>query len=124
MFVHIKVGHFYWIFGGDYLHEHISIWADQEKTSLFSLKKEMWIEGPDLPVHVIDSIQKGGASSVCVTALNRTSVLFIGIGESKQEMLFFDFEKDSWIEFKSFPKPNITFCTSSSAHDKNYNQYV
>ena len=121
MSVHIKVGHFYWIFGGDYLHEHISTWADQEKTSLFSLKKEMWIEGPDLPDLFI---QKGGAKSVCVTALNRTSVLFIGSGESMQEMLFFDFAKVSWIEFESSPKPKITWCTSSSAHDKNYNQYV
>ena len=99
-------------------------WRNQEKTSVFSLKKEMWIEGPDLPVRVIDSIQKGGVSSVCVTALNRTSVLFIGIVESKQYMLFYDFEKDSWIEVESTPKPKTIWCTSSSAHDKNYNQYV
>ena len=91
---------------------------------MFSLKKELWIEGPDLPVHVIDSIQEGGPSSVCATALNRTSVLFIGIGESKQEMLVYDFAKDSWIELEGSPKPKIGWCTSSSAHDKNYNQYV
>ena len=91
---------------------------------MFSLKKEIWIEGPELPVRVIDSIQKGGASSVCVTSLNRTSALFITIIETKQEMLFYDFAKDSWIEVESTPKPEIIWCTSSSAHDKNYNQYV
>ena len=82
----------------------------------------MWIEGPDLPVRVIRSIQEGAA--VCVTALNRTSALFIGIGESTEEMLLYDFAKGSWIELESSPKPKIGWCTSSSAHDKNYNQYV
>ena len=82
----------------------------------------MWIEGPDLPVRVIRSIQEGLA--VCVTALDRTSALFIGIGESTEEMLLYDFAKGSWIELESSPKPKIGWCTSSSAHDKNYNQYV
>ena len=82
----------------------------------------MWIEGPDLPVRVIRPIQEGLA--VCVTALNRTSALFIGIGESTEEMLLYDFAKGSWIELESSPKPKIKWCTSSSAHDKNYNQYV
>ena len=82
----------------------------------------MWIEGPDLPVRVIRPIQEGLA--VCVTALNRTSALFIGIGESTEEMLLYDFAKGSWIELESSPKPKIGWCTSSSAHDKNYNQYV
>jgi hypothetical protein len=91
---------------------------------VFSLKKEIWIEGPELPVRVLDSIQKGGSSSVCVTSLNRTSALFIAIIETKQEMLFYDFAKDSWIEVESTPKLEIIWCTSSSAHDKNYNQYV
>ena len=84
----------------------------------------MWIEGPDLPVRVMRPIQEGGALSVCVTALNRTSALFIGIGESTKEMLLYDFAKGSWIELESSPKPKIGWCTSSSAHDKNYNQYV
>ena len=91
---------------------------------MFSFKKEMWLEGPDLPERVIDSIREGGPSSVCATALNRTSVFFIGIGESTQEMLVYDFAKNSWIELESSPKPKIKWCTSSSAHDKNYNQYV
>ena len=119
----MKVGHFYWIFGGDYIHFDNN-WRQQEKTSVFSLKKEIWIEGPELPVRVIDSIQKGGSSSVCVTSLNRTSALFIAIIEYRQEMLFYDFAKDSWIEVESTPEPEIRWCTSSSALDKNYNQYV
>ena len=52
------VGHFYWIFGGI---KYDMGWRNQEKTSVFSLKKEIWIEGPDLPMRVIESIQ--GVSS-------------------------------------------------------------
>ena len=72
----IKVGHFYWILGGasGFIVEGSSQnWKHQEKTSVFSLKKESWIEGPDLPKKVIASL----AYMVCITALNRTSVLFV-----------------------------------------------
>ena len=86
------------------------------------MKKETWIEGPDLPKSVIAKI--ASSTLMCVTALNRTSVLFIGIGESMKEVILYDFAKDSWIELESSPKPKIGWCTSSSAHDKNYNQYV
>ena len=86
------------------------------------MKKETWIEGPDLPKNVMAKI--ASSKLMCVTALNRTSVLFIVIIESRQEMLFYDFAKDSWIEVESTPKPETIWCTSSSAHDKNNNQYV
>ena len=92
------------------------------------MKKEAWIEGPDLPKNVIAKI--ASSTLMCITALNRTSALFIGIGESTEEMLLYDFAKGSWIELESspklgfIPKPKIGWCTSSSAHDKNYNQYV
>ena len=94
-------------------------WKEQEKTSLFSLKKESWIEGPDLPKSVIATI--ASSKLMCVTALNRTSALFIGIGESMKEVILYDFEKDSWFQLEDTPK-KITWCTSSSAHEKDYNQ--
>ena len=113
----IKVGHFFWILGGA---SDISDFNsfNQEKTSMFSLKKELWIEGPDLPKTVIDSMVN---RRVCITALNRTSALFIGMGESKQEVLVYDFAKDSWFQLEGTPK-KIQWCTSSSAHEKDYKQ--
>ena len=85
---------------------------------MFSLKKESWIEGPDLPTKVIDSM---GDRMFCITALNRTSTLFIGMGQSKQEVLLYDFAKDSWFQLEDTPK-KILWCTSSSAHEKDYKQ--
>ena len=85
---------------------------------MFSLKKESWIEGPDLPKTVISSIKR---NMVCITALNRTSAIFIGMGESKQEVLLYDFTNDSWFQLEDTPR-KIIWCTSSSAHEKNYKQ--
>ena len=86
---------------------------------MFSLKKESWIEGPEMPKTVIASTVKD--KNVCITALNRTSVLFIGMGQSMQEVLLYDFAKDSWFQLKDTPK-KILWCTSSSAHEKDYKQ--
>ena len=93
-------------------------WKNQEKTSVFSLKKESWIEGPDLPKKVIDSL---AVTMVCITALNRTSALFIGMGPSRNEVLLYDFAKDSWFQLEDTPK-KIEWCASSSAHEKDYKQ--
>ena len=83
------------------------------------MKKESWIEGPDLPKKVIDTMVSN--TLMCVTALNRTSTLFIGIGTSEKEVILYDFEKNSWIPLGDTPK-TISWCTSSSAHEKDYNQ--
>ena len=88
---------------------------------MFSLKKESWIEGPDLPKIVITSMVENMLGYVCITALNRTSAIFIGMGESKQEVLLYDFTNDSWFQLEDTPK-KILWCTSSSAHEKNYKQ--
>ena len=113
----ITVGHFYWILGGDSVISDQNSFKNQEKTSMFSLKKESWIEGPDLPKTVINPM----VDDFCITALNRTSAIFIGIGQSKQEVLLYDFAKDSWFQLEDTPK-KITWCTSSSAHEKDYKQ--
>ena len=83
------------------------------------MKKETWIEGPELPESIIATI--ASSKMMCVTALNRTSTLFFGIGESLQEVLMYDFAKDSWIQLEDTPK-KILWCTSSSAHEKDYKQ--
>ena len=116
----IKVGHFYWILGGASgfkVEGYAQYWKNQEKTSLFSLKKESWIEGPDLPEKVIASLEK----MVCITALNRTSALFIGMGKTRKEVLLYDFTKDYWFQLEDTPK-KIEWCASSSAHEKGYKQ--
>ena len=84
---------------------------------MFSLRKESWIEGPDLPKTVINPM----VDDFCITALNRTSAIFIGIGQSKQEVLLYDFAKDSWFQLEDTPK-KIHWGTSSSAHEKGYKQ--
>ena len=58
---------------------------------------------------------------MCVTALNRTSTLFLGMGDSMQEALVYDFAKDSWVQLDDTPK-KIQWCTSSSAHEKDHKQ--
>ena len=83
------------------------------------MKKETWIEGPDLPKNV--TVKIASSRLMCVTALNRTSILIIGLGESLQEVLIYDFEKDSWIQLEDTPK-KILWCTASSAHEKDYKQ--
>ena len=83
------------------------------------MKKETWIEGPDLPKSVIATLYSN--TLMCVTAINRTSTLFIGIGVSMQEVILYDFEKDSWVQLEDTPK-RILWCTSSSAHEKDYKQ--
>ena len=116
----IKVGHFYWILGGaSVISDHS--FKNQEKTSMFSLKKESWIEGPDLPKIVIISMVNNMWGYVCITALNRTSAIFIGVGQSMQEVLLYDFAKDSWFQLEDMPK-KIHWGTSSSAHEKDNRQ--
>ena len=83
------------------------------------MKKESWIDGPELPKGVIATLKS--SKLMCVTALNRTSTLFIGIGVSTQEVILYDFEKNSWIPLGDTPK-TISWCTSSSAHEKDYKQ--
>ena len=83
------------------------------------MKKESWIDGPELPKSVIATLKS--SKMMCVTALNRTSTLFIGIGVSTQEVILYDFEKNSWIPLGDTPK-TISWCTSSSAHEKDYKQ--
>ena len=85
---------------------------------MFSLKKESWIEGPDLPEKIIASLAD---TMVCIIALNRTSALFIGMGQSRKEVLLYDFTKDYWFQLEDTPK-KIEWCTSSSAHEKDYKQ--
>ena len=117
----IIVGHFYWILGGDSVISDQNSFKNQEKTSMFSLKKESWIEGPDLPKIVITSMVENMLGYVCITALNRTSAIFIGVGQSMQKVLLYDFAKDSWFQLEDTPK-KIQWGTSSSAHEKDNKQ--
>ena len=77
------------------------------------------MKGPYLPKSVIATLYSN--TLMCVTAINRTSTLFIGIGVSMQEVILYDFENDSWIQLEDTPK-KIQWCTSSSAHEKDYKQ--
>ena len=57
----------------------------------------------------------------CVTSLNQTSVVFIGVGESMRGVILYDFSKNAWIEMAETPF-KINWCSCSSAHEKDYKQ--
>ena len=114
-----KVGHFYWVLGGLFVNEWNQNQFDvQEKTSVFSLRREIWFNGPDLPelIHAPDSYD-----TFCVTSLNQTSAIFIGVGENMRGVIAYDFSTNVWTQMADTPK-NIVWCSCSSAHEKDYKQ--
>ena len=78
-----------------------------------------WFDGPILP----DAIMNTYAiySSYCVTSLNQTTAIFIGVGETSRRMILYNFEKNFWTEIANTPT-DILWCSCSSFHEKNYNQ--
>ena len=89
--------------------------TDQEKTSIFSMKRGLWFNGPDLPeiIAVSDTMY-------CATGLNRTSAIFIGVG--MKGVIVYNFETDNWSQMADTPIM-IFWCSCSSAHEKDNKQY-
>ena len=63
---------FYWITGVSQLIEFHGFVVYPRGTFLWSEIKNKWLEGPDLPLGL--GVEKG-----CLTTLNRTSVMIIGL---------------------------------------------
>ena len=89
----------------------------QEKTSIFSLRREAWFNGPYL--HKALLLKHSGM--YCVTSLNSTSTIFIGAGESKRGVILYDFTKNIWTEMVDSTL-DIEWCSCSSAFEKDYKQ--
>ena len=91
----------------------------QVKSSLWSLKRDVWVDGPVMPENLI-------RGQPCATALNDTVVIFINLHidlYTYTDMLAYDFSKDVWYPiFKpaSFSGYFNLLCTCASMHDKTY----
>ena len=83
-------------------------WVLQEKTSIWTIEKEKWIEGPKIPsVLLLDS------SNFCATAINSTFVMLIGIQDS---VFTYDFTTEIWSNIQIPWKVSSISC--NTIHDK------
>ena len=117
----IHVGHYFWIFSGHYwrdLAPHDSFEV-QTRSSLWSLKREIWINGPEIPEGLIKE-------NPCATALNDTFAIIININSRTDiiPVLAYDFFKGVWQPMSNPPIFQNTICSCSSAamYEKTYRQ--
>ena len=96
----VRLGNYFWIlggFGGDN-----SAWIPQEKTSIWTIEKEKWIQGPKVPILLLHGV-------FCATAINSTFVMFIGMLDS---IFTYDFTTDIWTNFPIPWKISSSACNS------------
>ena len=96
------------------------MFVDQEKTSVFSLKRGLWFDGPDLP-DIITVSYTSTNNIFCATGLNRISAIFIGVGKSMKGVAVYNFETNNWSQMADTPR-EIGWCSCSSAHEKDNKQ--
>ena len=96
------------------------MFAEQEKTSVFSMKRRRWFDGPDLPDIITVSYTMTN-TIFGATGLNRTSVIFIGVGTSMKGVAVYNFETNNWSQMADTPR-KILWCSCSSAHEKDNKQ--
>ena len=91
----------------------------QVKTSLWSLRREKWIDGPEIPENLFD-----GTGKICSTALNDSVVIFVygDYSDNVRPILVYDFIKHGWSHMSKPPITKVNFCFSASIHDKNLRQ--
>ena len=86
----VRLGNWFWILGG-FKSGHNSFawnfWIPQEKTSIWIIEKEKWIQGPKIPLDLLDGF------TFCATAINSTFVMFIGMLDS---VVTYDFTTEIW----------------------------
>ena len=97
----------------------------QVRSSLWSLKRDVWIDGPEMPEHLIKY-------QPCATALNDTVVVFINFNidlysdNDITPILAYDFSKDVWYPISKPSKPSSShdyfnlLCTCATTHDKTH----
>ena len=103
----VHVGHYFWIFKGyadmqsmNYYESH----KVKSKSSLWSLKRDIWINGPEIPEGLIKY-------SPCATAINDTFAIIININSFMDSIpaQAYDFSKGVW---HPMSKPPIEIPTS------------
>ena len=130
----VHVGHYFWIFGGEMdvqtpMQTLYSIASHkvQIKSSLWSLKRDVWINGPEIPEVLIKD-------SPCATAINDTFVVIININSYANSIPVqaYDFSKGVW---HPISKPRIKiptsrfslgqtmlYCSCAAIYEKTYRQ--
>ena len=108
----VRLGNWFWILGG-FKSGHNSFawnsWIPQDKTSIWTIEKETWIQGPKIPsVLVMDN------NYFCATAINSTFVMFIGMQDS---VFIYDFTTESWNNIQ-IPWNISGSATCNTVHDK------
>ena len=108
----VRLGNRFWILGGfnsvGFNSFSWSSWIPQEKTSIWAIEKEKWIQGPKIPLDlVMDN------SFFCATAINSTFVMFIGMQDS---VFTYDFTTKTWSNIQISWKISCSAC--NTVHDK------
>jgi hypothetical protein len=128
----VHVGHYFWIFGGKSYHNLGSHDLDYKvliKSSLWSLNRDVWINGPEIPEGLIKY-------SPCATAINDTFAIIININSYTDSMPIqaYDFSKGVWHPMAKPPikiptsqfslGPTTLYCPCSCAaiYEKTYRQ--
>ena len=114
-----KVGHNYWVLGGLYKEGWNLVEYYQQKTSIFSLRRKVWFDGPYLHKTILKTYATN--SLYCVTSLNQTTAIFFGVDETMKGIILYDFEKHAWTEIGETPR-DIYWCSCSSYQEKDYSQ--
>ena len=104
----MRLGNCFWILGG-FKSDHNSFawnsWIPQEKTSIWAVEKEKWIQGP--------TINQKISNFFCTTAINSTFVMFIGMQDS---VFTYDFTTETWSNIQISWKISCSAC--NTVHDK------
>ena len=111
----MRLGNRFWILGG---FKSDSNWNPQEKTSIWTVEKEKWIQGPKIP---LDLLKKNDNTNnfFCATAINSTFVMFIGMQDS---VYTYDFTTETWSNIQISWKISCSAC--NTVQDKQAKTYV
>ena len=117
----VHVGHYVWIFKGyadmqsmNYHESH----RVKIKSSLWSLKRDVWINGPEIPEGLIKD-------SPCATAINDTFAIIVNINSYKDSIpvLAYDFSKGDWHLMANPPMQILDLsCTCAAMYEKTNRQ--
>ena len=116
----VHVGHYFWIFGGRNWQSLGPLYGHeiQTKSSLWSLNRNVWINGPEIPKILIKDYP-------CATALNDTFAIIINIRSDWNviPVQAYDFSKGDWHSMANPPiqKTNLV-CTCATMYEKIYRQ--
>ena len=89
----------------------------QIKSSLWSLKRDVWINGPQIPEVLIKD-------SPCATTINDTFVIIININSytKSKAVQAYDFSKGVWHPMSEPPIQIPMNCSCAAIYEKTYRQ--